>query len=151
MKIVMKALWSLMLILVVSLFCAAQAQTCRTNADCDDGRYCNGDEICRGGRCGSGTAPNCAAAADCRPGMGCHCDEDTRACRFEAADAAGMVMARLLMVAMTVMTTILADIRGQLRFVILPVSTRTVTFQLRAIVTKTATAIMMRLASIVSA
>jgi hypothetical protein len=89
MKIVMKALWSLMLILVVSLFCAAQAQTCRTNADCDDGRYCNGDEICRGGRCGSGTAPNCAAAADCRPGMGCHCDEDTRACRFEAADADG--------------------------------------------------------------
>jgi hypothetical protein len=49
------------------------------------------------------------------------------------------------------MITILVDIRGHLRFVILPASMKTATFQLPAIVTKTATVTMMQLASIVSA
>jgi hypothetical protein len=43
---------------------------CVTNAECDDGLYCNGVETCQDGACLAGTAP-CDAA---------HCVEATDAC-----------------------------------------------------------------------
>jgi hypothetical protein len=44
---------------------------CVINADCDDGLYCNGAEVCNAGVCEAGTDP-CAAAESC--------DEDTNVC-----------------------------------------------------------------------
>lgn len=48
---------------------------CNTDADCDDGLYCNGIEMCMNGACVAGAAP-CG---------GFECDDDIDAC-YEAAD-----------------------------------------------------------------
>jgi len=50
---------------------------CQSNADCDDGIYCNGIETCVNGMCQPGIPPNCddgnGLTVDC-------CDEDTDTC-----------------------------------------------------------------------
>jgi len=38
---------------------------CYTNEDCDDGNYCNGDEVCVDDLCQAGTPVDCADAVDC--------------------------------------------------------------------------------------
>ncbi len=50
---------------------------CQSDADCDDGAYCNGFETCIGGECQPGTAP------DCDDGVACTidaCDEQDGMC-----------------------------------------------------------------------
>jgi hypothetical protein len=48
---------------------------CETNADCDDGDQCDGQESCQGGICVPGTPPNCddgnPCTRDCDPARGC--------------------------------------------------------------------------------
>lgn len=54
---------------------------CTTNADCDDGLFCNGAETCSGGSCVSGTA------VDCNDGNACttdSCSESTQSCSNSA-------------------------------------------------------------------
>ncbi|HNO76814.1 MAG TPA: PKD domain-containing protein [Phycisphaerae bacterium] len=51
------------LTLIPSLF-VADAVTCSTDADCDDGAFCNGSESCVNGACQAGTAPCDAAQCD---------------------------------------------------------------------------------------
>jgi formylglycine-generating enzyme required for sulfatase activity len=56
---------------------------CTTNADCDDGFFCNGVESCSGGACEAGEA------VDCDDGVGCTvdtCDEAADACDHEPQD-----------------------------------------------------------------
>lgn len=57
--------------------CVGDACECSTPADCDDGMFCNGSELCTSGVCGPGSAP-CQA-----PVM---CDEAAKQC----ADASAM-------------------------------------------------------------
>ncbi len=50
---------------------------CTTNAECDDGVFCNGAETCVAGSCQAGTA------VDCNDGVGCttdSCNEGTASC-----------------------------------------------------------------------
>jgi len=53
---------------------------CSTNAECDDGVYCNGQETCSVGECIAGTPVNCAA-----DGLYCngeeYCDDGTHSCK----------------------------------------------------------------------
>jgi hypothetical protein len=52
---------------------------CVVNADCDDGLFCNGAEICDPVTgCKAGTAPNCADSITCTTDT---CDEATDACK----------------------------------------------------------------------
>jgi hypothetical protein len=62
-----------------------QGEPCATDADCDDGLFCNGAERCRpgsgGSRCAPGQAVDCGSLdTPCARGR---CDEVTRACRAE--------------------------------------------------------------------
>lgn len=52
-------------------------QACLVHADCDDGLFCNGAEVCNPtlGTCQPGTPPDCGA--DCE-----HCDESAEACEW---------------------------------------------------------------------
>ncbi|RMD67387.1 hypothetical protein D6817_01770, partial [Candidatus Pacearchaeota archaeon] len=52
---------------------------CSTNADCDDGLYCNGQEQCQQGVCVSGTPPQCDDGIQCTVDT---CDENTDSCVF---------------------------------------------------------------------
>ena len=61
-------------------------ETCRTDAQCDDGVFCNGEESCDEGVCQPGEP------VDCDDGVACtidSCDEDARACSNEATDGDG--------------------------------------------------------------
>ena len=49
--------------------------SCASDAECSNGGYCDGDEICNGGTCEQGTAPNCQDGDPCTqnicdPGIG---------------------------------------------------------------------------------
>jgi hypothetical protein len=56
--------------------CAPLPAGCTTNADCNDGLFCNGNETCSSGTCSAGAPP------DCNDGVACTAD----ACN-ESADA----------------------------------------------------------------
>lgn len=51
--------------------------TCRTDAECDDGRFCNGPESCVGGRCFDGMPPICDTGDRCAMAV---CDPDLDTC-----------------------------------------------------------------------
>lgn len=53
------------------------ALACISDADCDDGLYCNGTETCAGGTCQTGTAPECDDGVSCTVVT---CNEDTDTC-----------------------------------------------------------------------
>ncbi|MFK7984674.1 MAG: putative metal-binding motif-containing protein [Sandaracinaceae bacterium] len=56
---------------------------CEVDSDCDDGRFCNGEEVCISGLCGPGSAP------DCDDGVACtrdRCVESMDACVSVAPD-----------------------------------------------------------------
>ncbi len=62
---------------------ALNQNCCDQDADCDDGLYCNGLEICSSGQdgiCLPGTPPNCD---DLDPCTNDYCDEENAACRYE--------------------------------------------------------------------
>ena len=52
---------------------------CSTDADCDDGVYCNGAETCAGGACQTGTPPICPDDGEFCNGSEV-CDETTQGC-----------------------------------------------------------------------
>ncbi len=58
---------------------------CTTNADCNDGLYCNGTETCVSGSCAGGSPPNCADAFACTTDS---CNESTDLCIHTANNAA---------------------------------------------------------------
>jgi hypothetical protein len=78
---------------------------CASNADCDDGLFCNGAETCQDGACVAGTAPactspqvcnewlracaQCATDANCNDGLFCNgvetCNVGTGTCRAPTA------------------------------------------------------------------
>ncbi len=70
--------WSLHIDGLGSNPCTAQ---CAINADCDDGVFCNGAEICSGGSCIAGAAV-CTAACE-------HCNEAAASCDLCATDVDG--------------------------------------------------------------
>ena len=55
----------------------AQPDECDVDGDCDDGLFCNGFEICSGGRCEAGASPRCADGPACSVGI---CDEGVDGC-----------------------------------------------------------------------
>jgi len=56
----------------------ASAPKCAVDADCDDGLYCNGIEICQAGACKAGTLIECSGLVDqCNNGI---CDETLDQC-----------------------------------------------------------------------
>jgi hypothetical protein len=57
--------------LIVACTVETDRPECTTDGQCDDALYCNGREVCTGGRCGAGTAP---------------CAEDGVACTTESCD-----------------------------------------------------------------
>ena len=54
---------------------------CTTDAQCDDGKYCNGSELCSSGACQPGTAVNCGDSVSCTIDT---CDETTKGCTHKA-------------------------------------------------------------------
>ena len=65
--------------------CPLTAGGCTTNAQCDDGLWCNGSETCSAGACVAGTLPNCADAIGCTTDA---CDESKDQCTHAANNAA---------------------------------------------------------------
>jgi hypothetical protein len=63
---------------------ATIGETCLTNAECDDGCFCNGVEVCRGGLCDIGSDP-CDDGFECTTAS---CDEEADACSQTEDDAA---------------------------------------------------------------
>ena len=61
------------------------APGCSNNAQCDDGLFCNGAEICNMGNCQAGTAPNCNDGVACTTDS---CNEGTDSCNNTANNAA---------------------------------------------------------------
>ncbi|MCC7538750.1 MAG: putative metal-binding motif-containing protein [Deltaproteobacteria bacterium] len=57
--------------------------TCTTNADCDDRLFCNGAEVCNGGRCTDGPVVSCEDGDSCTADR---CDEGSRGCVSELLD-----------------------------------------------------------------
>ena len=57
---------------------------CTMNAQCDDGIFCNGTEICSNGVCLDGTAPDCDDGVSCTVDS---CNEDTDSCDNTASNA----------------------------------------------------------------
>ena len=53
------------------------APQCTVNADCDDGAWCNGAEVCNAGTCEAGTAPSCDDGVSCTDDS---CNEGTDSC-----------------------------------------------------------------------
>lgn len=51
---------------------------CRVNADCDDGLYCNGQEVCFRGVCAATSVPRCNDGNPCTDDI---CDPDLDACQ----------------------------------------------------------------------
>ena len=62
------------------------ASGCHTNADCDDGTFCNGMESCEAGRCVAGPRVVCDDAVACTIDS---CNEDRARCVFTVPDADG--------------------------------------------------------------
>jgi len=58
---------------------------CRTNAECDDGRWCNGQERCVSGMCAAGTPVNCNDGNACTEDL---CDDSLDRC-VASCSAAG--------------------------------------------------------------
>ncbi|MEQ8461695.1 MAG: MopE-related protein [Sandaracinaceae bacterium] len=58
--------------------------SCSEDMDCDDGLFCNGEEVCAMGRCVPGDAPDCDDGIECTIDT---CDETRDACESEAPDA----------------------------------------------------------------
>jgi len=58
---------------------------CGSNADCDDGVFCNGIESCVAQLCASGEPPVCDDGVSCTTD---HCDPSLDACRHDQVDAA---------------------------------------------------------------
>ena len=56
---------------------ASSQSPCETQADCDDGIYCNGEEVCRDKVCLSGRPVRCDDEIECTLDR---CDEEARAC-----------------------------------------------------------------------
>src|SRR5690349_11793302 len=52
--------------------------TCTTDDDCDDGRFCDGQERCRNGECSAGAPVVCDDGIECTTDT---CAETTRECR----------------------------------------------------------------------
>jgi len=59
------------------------APSCESTEQCDDGLFCNGDEVCEAGRCAPGTPLNCDDGIDCTVDQ---CDESRNACDSAAPD-----------------------------------------------------------------
>jgi len=53
--------------------------SCRAPRDCDDGNYCNGEELCDGGFCRSGDPILCDDGIDCTRDS---CDESENTCQY---------------------------------------------------------------------
>ncbi len=64
---------------------ADAAPQCTTNADCDDGVYCDGVETCVAGVCMPGTPVDCNDNITCTQDF---CDESTQVCQHVASDQA---------------------------------------------------------------
>jgi hypothetical protein len=60
------------------------APQCTVNADCSDGLYCNGSEVCNSGTCQAGTAPNCNDSISCTVDS---CNESTDSCNHVATNS----------------------------------------------------------------
>jgi hypothetical protein len=58
---------------------------CEIDADCSDGQFCNGEEICTLGGCAEGIAPDCGDGVACTTDL---CDETSDLCRNIESDAA---------------------------------------------------------------
>jgi hypothetical protein len=58
--------------------------SCTSDADCDDGLFCNGAETCAAGACVAGTPVECDDGVDCTVDA---CSEATRACQQTPDDA----------------------------------------------------------------
>ena len=82
------ALFHLLMVFILGLLTTppAQAQTCRTNTDCDDGVFCNGAEACGSGRCQTGLFVDCDDRKACTLDS---CAEGARTCTHTAPDADG--------------------------------------------------------------
>ena len=52
--------------------------SCAKSADCDDGKACNGEEVCHSGQCHDGVAVTCGSSDPCTLAT---CDEKTGACK----------------------------------------------------------------------
>lgn len=64
-----------------------EGQPIREGQACDDGVYCNVDEICQSGNCTGGRARDCGVVADdCNSG---YCDEGAGECRKQPANEGG--------------------------------------------------------------
>ena len=63
----------------------ATAPGCTTNAQCDDGVFCNGAETCAAGSCVPGTAVNCSDGIACTADT---CNETTDSCDHAPNNAA---------------------------------------------------------------
>ncbi len=67
--------------------CAGDCDECTTDADCDDGAFCTGQETCEAGSCVAGTAPDCGMLSDdCNLGI---CDEQADQCVAEPTNEGG--------------------------------------------------------------
>ena len=62
------------------------APECASDAECDDGVFCNGAETCDAGSCVSGEAPACDDGVSCTVDR---CDAVTDACASAAPDVDG--------------------------------------------------------------
>ena len=60
------------------------APGCSVDADCDDGAYCNGTEVCNAGTCEAGTAISCDDGVSCTDDT---CNEATDSCDNSANDS----------------------------------------------------------------
>ena len=65
--------------------CPLTTGGCTSNAQCDDGLWCNGAETCAAGTCVAGTPPSCGDAFGCTADA---CDEANDRCTHQANDAA---------------------------------------------------------------
>src|SRR6185369_11830275 len=61
------------------------ATACTSNAQCDDGKFCNGTEQCQAGSCVAGTPVACNDSVSCTQDA---CDETTKACTHQPNNAA---------------------------------------------------------------
>lgn len=57
---------------------------CASDAECSDGQFCNGEELCDAGTCVAGTAPSCDDGIDCTIDA---CNETTDGCEAAPNDA----------------------------------------------------------------
>jgi len=68
--------------------CNETADNCTANdpngSTCDDGLYCNVNEVCQAGSCGNGDARNCSDGVDCTDDW---CDDSADACMNDPDDA----------------------------------------------------------------